>query len=326
MKNNFLISIIIPIYNSEKFLKKLFIDIDNQKYKNYEVLLIDDGSTDSSHIICKSKANGNAKYKYFKKNNTGVSDTRNYGIKKSNGDYICFIDSDDKIDCDYLYDFVQCINEFGDNIMSCCNMQKFKDETNIKNQNINFSPYRYKSNKYTILFSNYAGYIWNKIYKRSILIENNIFFDKRISMCEDMIFNYKYMKYVNEIICYDKKNYFYRITNSSISKSLSNSKWFTIYNSYDILFDNVFDNSINNEFLKQLNYSYIVNLYQGKYRLKFIKADKNFISIKKDLHNRIDKINFSKYNFSKKMIIKILFYKYFNFFSFKMKFKKEFEL
>ena len=121
---NYLLTIIVPIYNCEKYLPDLFLSIDNQKYKNYELLLINDGSTDNSEKICKEYILKNKKAKYFYKNNGGVSSTRNFGIEKAKGDFICFVDADDVITPDYLLNFSNLINNNNKNSLFCCGILK----------------------------------------------------------------------------------------------------------------------------------------------------------------------------------------------------------
>lgn len=93
-----LVSIIIPVYNTEKYLRKCLDSVVNQTYKNIEIILVNDGSTDESENICKEYENNYKNIKYIKKENGGLSSSRNYGVKQATGEYICFIDSDDYID------------------------------------------------------------------------------------------------------------------------------------------------------------------------------------------------------------------------------------
>ena len=90
------ISVIVAIYNSEKYLKKCLDSIANQEYQNLEVILVNDGSTDNSGLIAKEYEGKYPNvFKYYEKQNSGVSDTRNFGVQKSTGEYITFVDSDD---------------------------------------------------------------------------------------------------------------------------------------------------------------------------------------------------------------------------------------
>ena len=96
------ISIIVPVYNAQKYLKKCIDSIINQTYKNIEILLINDGSKDKSLKICKEYEKKDSRIIVIDKQNKGVSNTRNVGIKKSTGDYIVFIDSDDCFELDAI--------------------------------------------------------------------------------------------------------------------------------------------------------------------------------------------------------------------------------
>lgn len=98
MKNNDLISVIVPVYNVEKYLKKCIESIRNQTYSNIEIILINDGSTDNCGLICDEYSKIDDRIKVFHKENTGQASARNLGIRKANGEFLCFIDSDDYID------------------------------------------------------------------------------------------------------------------------------------------------------------------------------------------------------------------------------------
>ena len=102
MKNNNLYSLIIPVYNGEKYIQTCINSILIQTYNNFEVIIIDDGSTDRTRIICEELTKNNSKIKYIYQENGGVSKARNRGIEESKGDYITFIDIDDYIESNTL--------------------------------------------------------------------------------------------------------------------------------------------------------------------------------------------------------------------------------
>ena len=97
-----LISIVIPVYNVEKYLEKCLQSVQNQTYNHFEVILVNDGSTDSSLSICEKFVNQDKRFSVFSKENGGMSSARNFGIKKAKGSFITFVDSDDYIVKDYL--------------------------------------------------------------------------------------------------------------------------------------------------------------------------------------------------------------------------------
>ena len=320
MKKNKLISLIVPIYNGEKFLSNLFHMIDSQTYKFFEVLLIDDGSTDLTSKICMDKEKNDSKYHYFYKKNSGVSDSRNLGINNALGEYICFVDVDDGFSNNYLKHFEECLeNEKVDFV--CCDIMKFRDNITNENEENVLKISQNIEDKYSILFSKYAGYIWNKIYNKKKLIENNIYFKSNLHMCEDLVFNYEYLKYVEKFTCLENKNYYYRISTLSASKNLANQKWFTIFDSFDFLLNK--KDEYDEHLYNMICYSYIVNLLQGKYRLNYID-DKEFYKEKKlEIENRFSSLKKMKYKLTIKEKIKVFMYKNFNYISFKYKLNKE---
>lgn len=100
--DNELISVVVPIYNVEKYLRQCLDSIQNQTYQNFECLLINDGSPDNSADICREYVEKDSRFKYFEKENGGLSDARNYGIRQSKGSYLTFVDSDDWLENDAL--------------------------------------------------------------------------------------------------------------------------------------------------------------------------------------------------------------------------------
>ena len=112
------ISIIIPVYNVEKYLATCLDSVINQTYKNLEILLIDDGSTDSSGLICEQYSKKDTRIKTIHKKNGGLSDARNVGISYASGDYISFIDSDDFIDINTFTILNQYIKQYNADIIT----------------------------------------------------------------------------------------------------------------------------------------------------------------------------------------------------------------
>lgn len=118
--NKSIISVVIPIYNMEKYLNKCIESVINQTYRNLEILLIDDGSTDNSPGMCDEWAKKDNRIKVFHKTNGGLSDAKNYGIEHASGKFIGFVDSDDWIDKNMYYNLINgCIKYKKD--IGCCN-------------------------------------------------------------------------------------------------------------------------------------------------------------------------------------------------------------
>ena len=110
-EENFLISIVIPVYNAEKYLEQCLNSIKNQTYKNFEVILVNDGSIDNSESICKVFVESDTRFRYYLKANGGASSARNLGLDNAQGNYITFIDADDWVDENHLEVLINNIKE-----------------------------------------------------------------------------------------------------------------------------------------------------------------------------------------------------------------------
>lgn len=205
------ISVIVPIYNSEKYLKVCIESIMNQTYTNFEVLLINDGSTDNSSNICKDFSNRYRNIKTFNLTHQGVANARNFGISKSSGKYICFIDSDDMISPNFFKDLINMITTYNSDIA----------ETGFRYMNE-----KYKENKRKIEIYDsikMAKRLYSKNGVRTAIITNKLFniklfenikFENREN--EDEFIIHKLIFATNKPIVIDnQKLYIYRIHKSS---------------------------------------------------------------------------------------------------------------
>lgn len=196
------ISIIVPVYNAEKYLRRCIDSILSQSLTDFELILIDDGSTDRSPHICDEYATRDKRIKLIHKKNAGVSAARNDGLDIAQGEFITFVDSDDWVDVNYLkslydnkaYDYIigTFINEpqgkvqyleegefFGDNL------KEYVSVTHLSN-----------------------GYPWGKLFKSKIISENILRF-KNIKVYEDLLFCLEYVRNCSSIYCMSKANYHY---------------------------------------------------------------------------------------------------------------------
>jgi len=196
------ISIIIPCYNIELHVLKCIDSVLNQTYPNFELLLINDGSTDTTLDICKKQKKKDSRIKVYSHNNKGVSFTRNRGIALAKGDYIMFIDGDDWIEKDTLSHLINA--GLRPDIINVCGMIHEKKDKTFKNiffynliQNQNFEFHQ------DYFFSLFPSSILSspccKLYNRDVLIKNNIKFDEDLSFQEDLIFNLLYLKKIIKI-------------------------------------------------------------------------------------------------------------------------------
>lgn len=201
-----LVSIIVPIYNVDKYLDKCINSILSQSYANFELLLVDDGSTDLSGDICDKYAELDGRVKVIHKKNGGVSSARNVGIDCSTGEWIAFVDSDDWIYPDFLKDFV--VNfSFGADLY----IQGYVDSDG--NEFVCANRYWYSDNLIVELDDIYLGqlygFVWNKLFKSSIIKANALWFSEKITIIEDLLFIYNYLLYSKSVFNISRINYYY---------------------------------------------------------------------------------------------------------------------
>jgi glycosyltransferase involved in cell wall biosynthesis len=212
MLNKPLISIIIPIYNSELHLSKCIESVINQSYKNYELILVNDGSSDSSRVICENYAISDTRIKVFNKTNEGVSSTRNLGLQNATGKFIVFIDSDDYIDNYFLEELLN----YSDYDL-VFESAKIFDENGIREQKLNFreiiaDDFNQMTNFFPeIDLSTILGAPWGKLFNKHIIDEFNIRFKKQYYYGEDKLFVLEYLSHCNNYIQLSalSYNYFY---------------------------------------------------------------------------------------------------------------------
>lgn len=166
-----MISVIIPIYNVEKYLRQCLESVINQNYREYEVILVNDGSTDSSKKIAIEFCEKYNNIKFIDKVNGGLSSARNAGLEVANGEYIVFIDSDDYIRSDYLEKLYQSISQ-NDSDISICNLVKVyekKGEEEKGNLDVNCTKWYSNVDVLKMIFEGKIFcYAWDKIYKKSL--------------------------------------------------------------------------------------------------------------------------------------------------------------
>lgn len=217
-----LISVIVPVYNVEKFLDRCVGSIVAQTYKNLEILLIDDGSPDNCPAMTDEWAKKDSRIKVFHKTNGGLSNARNYGLDRASGDYVAFVDSDDYIDIEMYETMIKAIlDNRGE--LACCG--RFYVKGNIKNSSRILSEVKVFSNNEAIreLLNNgcVEEAVWDKLY-RIELWDNLRFPENEIN--EDIVVMPEILSRCSKVIHVGKPFYYYCYNNSSITKSGYNKK------------------------------------------------------------------------------------------------------
>lgn len=212
------ISVIVPVYNAEKYLRECLDSIVNQTYKNIEIILVDDGSTDGSGAICDEYADKDVRIKVYHIPNGGVSNARNLGIDNANGEYLMFVDSDDEVSRDCI-EKLYCAIEYKEQDLVIGNFCDVYENRKII-QHENLSIIGNLQDDYANIRILLQG-PWGKLYRSEILKKNKIRFRVDISLTEDQIFNYDFLKKASTYtLLQEPIYYYYHRKNESLSQGL----------------------------------------------------------------------------------------------------------
>ena len=309
------ISVIVPIYNSEKYLEKCIDSIRNQTIYNIEIILINDGSTDGSKYICDMFKKLDKRIKVIHTENKGVSHARNVGIKNSTGSYIMFADSDDYVDMNWCKDMLVQQKRYNESFIMCGYLiwnEKLKNKSLIIFNNNEIQKI-HKSKFMEVYKEGLLNSPVNKIYIKRILQEKNILFNPSLSLGEDLVFNLEYMKYCSKnliIVNRGLYNYIVRDTDSLSSKYYYNL--FEIYTYLNqMLYKSMIDNNVNIERYNSIYWkSYFIMMQDV---LKNTMSNNNNISWHKKIKYNNSILNLNEFKIALSYMTKDdVGYKYFN--------------
>ena len=221
------ISIIVPVYNVEPYLKKCLNSLLAQTYRDLEIILVDDGSPDICGQICDDYASRDSRIRVIHKTNGGLSDARNAGLEIATGDYIGFVDSDDWIEPDMFEYLLDGLLKTNSNI-SICNVINSEDRRAV----IKKTPYKVYSREealYELLSDRMENYAWNKLYARSLW--NDVRYPKGRNF-EDVLTIYKTFMRADKIVQLPDAKYNYRIRSNSISGTRDFANRIQIYTAF----------------------------------------------------------------------------------------------
>lgn len=282
-----MVSIIIPVYNSETTLRRCLESVINQSISDWELILVDDGSNDKSGEICDEYAEKNQRIKVFHKKNGGVSSARNIGLDNAKGKWIVFIDADDLVKESYLanllehsqkqVDLVISYAEIhnGDNINKESYPSKLIDDTNFESMFIEND-------------MNWHTSPWSKLYKRSIIEEHHLRFCEGMHIGEDAVFLYSYMLYSNQIYISNDTDYCYFAYNEgSLTKRVNSlDSEILAYNQIRTIIESMISKKTIKNFIALRNLNWLIASYQRRVlnALYYNKVQKqNRLSILRDM-------------------------------------------
>ena len=214
-----LVSIIVPVYNGEKCVERCLCSIRNQTYKNIEVLVINDGSTDHTERILTKFEQSDSRFRIIRKENSGVSDSRNTAIMQAKGEFLQFVDCDDWIvkdateslvraACDHQCDLV--ITDFY-RVIGHAIVHKGHIPVDGPISRKEYAEYMMKAPA-----NFYYGVLWNKFFRTEVIRRQELLCSTELDWCEDFLFNLEYLQYVNRIYVLQKPIYYYVKTKGSL--------------------------------------------------------------------------------------------------------------
>lgn len=269
------VSIIVPIYNGQEYIRKCIESIQNQTYSNLEIILVNDGSYDYSGEICDEYAKNDNRIKVYHVQNKGASPARNYGLIRASGHYIQFVDSDDYISEKTTQRLVNTMEKKGTDLVVCGYIQIIKELRLYFNQLDKVGVYtneEYLCNTLRDPGHHYYGVVWNKLYLREIIRKNQILFVENASLGEDFIFNLHYLHHTGTVAVIKDRLYYYNCENentlSRYKKSIAMSKR-ELENRY-IIFEQYKNTFILSPYLSCKN---IINRYTNLFDLYLIISE-----------------------------------------------------
>ena len=230
-----MISVVVPVYNIEKYIVECLKSIVNQSYRDFELILVDDGSADNSIELAEEYLKDkNINYKVYHKENGGLGSARNYGIRKAEGEYVVCIDGDDIVSHDFLE---RLLNNIEGCDFSFCDFQFIRQYQMKEDSNNEIKEFD-KDELLDIFSKRTIGFVVpSMLFRRDFLIDNNLFFNEEIRFSEDQMFIWKVLFKTNKARYLYRKMYGYYVRETSIMNSSSYDKIEKAYYLYEDLID-----------------------------------------------------------------------------------------
>ena len=296
------ISVIVPVYNAEKYFHRCIDSILAQTFTNFELLLINDGSKDNSGRICDEYAQKDSRVRVFHKENGGASSARNLGLDNAVGKWIMFVDSDDWVESNYLDQLCK-FETKSDLYLSGHKpyLIDIKDATYKKEEEIKII-----LNKHIFYFSN----VWGKLFRSDIIKQNKIVFDKNMNYAEDTVFVFSYLQHIKSIHTIASSGYHYENSDYSLTKQTRTPKQgsyiFTNLCDKLLILKDIFDIEID------IYCAYVgENIFRSV--IEGVRKCDNILITKKTLQEMCDNKYIIQYLFDNALIIKGRKRKFFNF-------------
>ena len=271
------VSVIVPVYNVEKYLDKCLDSLAKQTLQEMEIIIVNDGSPDNSDKIIAEYTKKYSNFSSYKKKNGGLSSARNYGLKFAKGHYVAFLDSDDYVTYDmYEKMYEKAISNDFDMVVCDVNYV-YPDKSWIASSNIKEDTTNIKK-----VMNNIYPAAWNKIFKRDLLIDNNLYFKDGVWF-EDIEFIYRVLPYIRSIGVIHQAFNQYVQRPGSITNTVNKKIYDYVYNMNSVV-KFYREKGLYDEYKKELEYSYVRHVYAT-----FIKN-----TLKYDYKDFLESVDFAK--------------------------------
>ncbi len=221
-----IVSVIVPVYNVEQYISKCIESIQLQTYKELEIILVNDGSSDQSGKICDDYAKADERIRVINIENGGVSNARNCGLNTASGKYIAFVDGDDTIKSDYIEYLYKTLKTYDVDCVNCATEYIYESKTVNKAESLNIGNVKILTNREAVdavcylqqVFASYdMAAIWGCLYKKDLIGDTR--FDTNIKIGEDFLFKFSVFQKVDKIACISNQGYNYLIRSDSAMRT-----------------------------------------------------------------------------------------------------------
>lgn len=229
------VTIIIPVYNAGEFLSKCIYSVLASITADDEVILVDDGSTDNSGLICADFIELYPNLKYIYKENGGVSSARNCGLANAKGNLIGFVDADDYVDKDYRDTLVRLVH---DSDLAVCGFNRIVDSKQKEELEYKLSSIEIETSEKDVIVQHIInnvqvqGFLWNKLFRKDIIYNNNIMFHDDVYICEDLLFCLSYVNFCSKVKITTARLYNYLDNKESALNKVFNPKHLSLVKAF----------------------------------------------------------------------------------------------
>lgn len=282
-----MISIIIPMYNEARSLTNMLESLLKQTYQDFEVLMINDGSTDETGKVALAFTEKDVRFQYLEQENKGVSAARNLGIAHSEGEYIAFFDADDHVDPKYLEIMLKPYEQNSQIHLVACGYYKGKQKFELTEQITN-SEWVVSD---MLTPNSIRGYLWNKLFLRQIIIENGLKMNEEIHFGEDLLFCFSYLMHTDSVSYLSSSLYHYSPNVDSITSFKFSNKKVTMLKTLDIITKEMRKNHYEEQIINQyITYQIRVAMSLWRHGRNIMNSSERHIIEKTLTKNRFSQI------------------------------------